>query len=57
MRRKTGEIGYFLTYTMAPGHPSTMTVKDVYGVAHAQQVVRTAMHDYTAKFGPVNGSA
>jgi inorganic pyrophosphatase len=42
---------YFSTYKMVPGHPSTMVIQEVYGVAHAQQVVTAAMNDYAAKFG------
>jgi inorganic pyrophosphatase len=45
---------YFSTYKMVPGHPSTMVIKEVYGVAHAQQVVRAAMDDYAATFGQVD---
>ena len=47
---------YFSTYKMIPGHPSTMVIRDVYGVAHALQVVRSAMDDYTARFGHSAGS-
>jgi len=42
---------YFSTYKMIPGRPSTMVIREVYGVAHAEQVVRAAMDDYTARFG------
>ncbi len=45
---------YFSTYKLVPGHLSTMVVKEVYDVAHAQQVVRAAMDDYAAKFGQVD---
>ena len=42
---------YFSTYKMVPGHASTMVIREVYGVAHAKQVVLAAMDDYKAKFG------
>ncbi len=42
---------YFSTYKMIPGHPTTMVIREVYGVSHAQQVVRAAIEDYTARFG------
>jgi inorganic pyrophosphatase len=41
---------YFSTYKMIPGQPSTMVIRDVYGAAHAQQVVRAAIGDYIARF-------
>ena len=46
---------YFSTYKMVPGHPSTMVIREVYGVAHARQVVVAAMDDYAAKFGQAQG--
>jgi inorganic pyrophosphatase len=46
---------YFSTYKMIPGRPSTMVIREVYGVAHAQQVVRAAIDDYNARFGPSDG--
>ena len=42
---------YFSTYKMIPGRPSTMVIQEIYGVAHAHQVVRAAIDDYTARFG------
>lgn len=42
---------YFSTYKMVPGRPSTMVIREVYGVVHTQQVVRAAMDDYTTRFG------
>jgi inorganic pyrophosphatase len=42
---------YFSTYKMIPGRPSTMVIQEVYGMAHAQQVVRAALDDYIARFG------
>jgi inorganic pyrophosphatase len=45
---------YFSTYKMVPGHPSTMVIREVYGVAHAEQVVTAAMDDYSAKYGQVD---
>ncbi len=42
---------YFSTYKMIPGRSSTMVIREVYGVAHAEQIVRAAMDDYTARFG------
>jgi hypothetical protein len=36
-----------------PGHPSSMVIREVYGVAHARQVVVAAMDDYAVKFGQV----
>jgi inorganic pyrophosphatase len=44
---------YFSTYKMVPGHPSSMVIREVYGVAHARQVVVAAMDDYAVKFGQV----
>ncbi len=45
---------YFSTYKMVPGQASTMVIMEVYGVAHARQVVTAAMDDYAAKFGQVD---
>ncbi len=42
---------YFSTYKMIPGRPSTMVIREVYGVAHAQQVVRAAFDECIARFG------
>jgi inorganic pyrophosphatase len=42
---------YFSTYKMVPGHPSIMVIQEVYGVAHAEQVVRAAIEDYIALYG------
>jgi inorganic pyrophosphatase len=41
---------YFSTYKMIPRRPSTMVIREIYGVAHAQQVVRAAIDDYTARY-------
>ena len=41
---------YFATYKLVPGSPSPVTVQDVYGVAHAEQVVTAAIDDYNAMF-------
>ena len=46
---------YFSTYKMVPGHLSTMVIREVYGVAHARQVVVAAMDDYAVRFGQVQG--
>jgi len=46
---------YFSTYKMVPGNPSTMVIREVYGVTHARQVVVAAMDDYAAKFGQAQG--
>jgi len=48
---------YFSTYKMIPGRPSTMVIREIYGVAHAQQVVRAAVDDYTARFGRSDSEA
>ncbi len=48
---------YFSTYKMIPGRSSTMVIKEIYGVAHAQQVVRAAVDDYTARFGRSDSEA
>lgn len=48
---------YFSTYKMIPGHPATMVIREVYGATHAQQVVRAAMEDYTARFGQAGAQA
>jgi inorganic pyrophosphatase len=45
---------YFSTYKMVPGHPSTMVIQEIYGVVHAQQVVRAAMEDYNALYARRN---
>jgi inorganic pyrophosphatase len=42
---------YFSTYKMVPGSPSQATIQEVYGVAHAEQVILAAMEDYTDIFG------
>jgi inorganic pyrophosphatase len=42
---------YFSTYKMIPGRPSIMVIQEVYGVAHAEQVVRAAIDDYAALYG------
>jgi inorganic pyrophosphatase len=42
---------YFSTYKMIPGRPSTMVIREVYGVAHAQQVVRATFGECMARFG------
>lgn len=42
---------YFATYKLVPGSPSSVMVQKVYGVAHAEQVVRAAMEDYNDLFG------
>jgi inorganic pyrophosphatase len=47
-------IHYFSTYKMLPGGPSTMEVREVYGVEGAHQVVLASMDDYVAKFGQGN---
>jgi inorganic pyrophosphatase len=46
---------YFSTYKMVPGHPSSMVIAGVYGVAHAHEVVRAAMEDYADRFGQASG--
>jgi inorganic pyrophosphatase len=47
-------VHYFSTYKMLPGDPSTMEIREVYGVDHAHRVVRASMDDYIARFGPHN---
>ena len=42
---------YFATYKMIPGQPSAMEIREIYGVAHAEQVVRAAMADYMSLYG------
>lgn len=41
---------YFSTYKMVPGHPSSMVIQEIYGVAHAERVVRAAIEDYSALY-------
>jgi inorganic pyrophosphatase len=43
---------YFSTYKMIPGQPSTMVIREIYGVAHAHQVILAAIDDYADRFGP-----
>jgi inorganic pyrophosphatase len=47
-------VHYFLTYKMLPGGPSTMEVREVYGVEKAHQVVRASIDDYNTRFGQEN---
>ncbi len=42
---------YFSTYKMIPGSESTMEIREIYGVAHAHQVINAAMDDYKVRFG------
>lgn len=42
---------YFATYKMLPGETSPVEVRDVYGVARAEQVITAALEDYQATFG------
>ncbi|MDH3292419.1 MAG: inorganic pyrophosphatase [Gemmatimonadota bacterium] len=42
---------YFLTYKLAPGQPTTVSIGDPYGCTHAQQVVLAAIQDYEAEYG------
>jgi inorganic pyrophosphatase len=42
---------YFATYKMIPGQPSTMVIQEVYGVTHAEKVVRAAIEDYNELYG------
>ena len=45
---------YFATYKMIPGQPSTMVIQEVYGVAHAENVVRAAIQDYNELYGQLS---
>ena len=47
---------YFSTYKMVPGSPSQATIREVYGVAHAEQVVLAALEDYSDMFGQESAS-
>jgi inorganic pyrophosphatase len=43
---------YFLTYKNIPGEErNVVSIDAVYGKAHAQEVIRTSMADYKARFG------
>ncbi len=41
---------YFATYKLIPGTPSSTAIQRVYGVTHAERVIRAAMEDYRALF-------
>ena len=42
---------YFMTYKLAPGQASTVSIGDTYGRAHAERVIDAAIEDYRAEFG------
>ncbi len=43
---------YFLTYKLVPGQAgSVIAIDQVYGLAHAQKVILTALEDYKDSFG------
>jgi len=42
---------YFATYKLIPGEESRVQIEQVYGCAHARDVVRAAMKDYEEHFG------
>lgn len=42
---------YFATYKLVPDSPSSVIMQEVYGLTHAERVVRAAMEDYIALFG------
>ena len=42
---------YFLTYKLAPGQPSTVTIGESYGRADAERVILAAMQDYQTEYG------
>jgi inorganic pyrophosphatase len=42
---------YLETYKLVPGTPAQVSVKRVYGRAHARKVVTAAIEDYAESFG------
>jgi hypothetical protein len=40
-----------MTYKLAPGQPSTVTIGDPYGRADAERVILAAMQDYQTEYG------
>jgi hypothetical protein len=47
----------YIEITMIPGQPSATMIREIYGVAHAEQVVRAAMADYMALYGQQSAEA
>jgi inorganic pyrophosphatase len=42
---------YFLTYKLVPGTEPSATIKSVFGVDHAHEIIRASLEDYTQEFG------
>ncbi|MBW8359019.1 MAG: inorganic pyrophosphatase [Weeksellaceae bacterium] len=42
---------YFLTYKNLPDEPAKCRIQEVYGVAHAKEVIEASRRDYANKFG------
>ena len=42
---------YFATYKLVPGQSSPVITQEIYGLAHAEQVVTAAIQDYLLEFG------
>ncbi|MDA3831890.1 MAG: inorganic pyrophosphatase [Spirochaetales bacterium] len=42
---------YFATYKLVPGQPSDVHIEKIYGREHAQDVITSALEDYTEQYG------
>lgn len=42
---------YFLTYKLIPGTEPSATIKSVFGVDHAHEIIRASLEDYNQEFG------
>jgi inorganic pyrophosphatase len=42
---------YFLTYKNLPNEPAKCRIDEVYGAAHAKEVINASMEDYNSKYG------
>jgi len=42
---------YFMTYKLAPGQPTAVSIGEVYDREHAERVVTASMEDYDAEYG------
>jgi inorganic pyrophosphatase len=42
---------YFSTYKLIPGHPSDVSIEQMFGREHAWKLIEAAMADYTEEYG------
>jgi inorganic pyrophosphatase len=42
---------YFSTYKLIPGHPSDVSIEQMFGREHAWKLIEAAMDDYTEEYG------